>query len=99
MKQGKSLTEGQTAILSRLYNEQSLAVDKLPYTAIFDKLVQDFNALCPGVDATHHDLYTILIRLRKSSKLLRKSRSSKVESDRPRRKRGVGGEKVESPYI
>lgn len=94
MKQGKSLTEGQTAILSRLYNEQSLAVDKLPYTAVFDKLIADFNTLCPGVDATHHDLYTILIRLRKSSKLLRKSKSSPVEAVEDR----IVRRKVESQH-
>jgi len=92
MKQGKSLTEGQTAILSRIYNEQSLAVDKLPYTAVFDQMVVDFNTQCPGVDATHHDLYTILIRLRKSSKLLRKSMSTTVEGERRGSRRNSKGD-------
>ena len=89
MKHGKSLTEGQTAILSRIYNEQTLAVDALPYTAVFDKMVADFNAQCHGLDITHHDLYAVLIRLRKSGKLLRKSRSSKVESIESRGSRRV----------
>lgn len=69
------LNEVQTAVLSRLYNEVSLTVDKLPYTAVFDRMVSSFNAACSGVNATHYDLYNILIRLRKARKLLRKTMS------------------------
>ena len=86
MNEGFSLTESQTAFLSRLYNEQSLTVDRLPYTAVFDQLVVDFNAQYPGLEATHHDLYNILIRLRKSKKLLRKTKSRKAAH------RGLQGE-------
>ena len=77
--EGKILNEGQTAILSRLYNEQNLTVDRLPYTDVFDKMVSDFNTQFPAVNATHHDLYNILIRLRKSSRLLRKTRKSGLQ--------------------
>ena len=88
MKEGKILNEGQTAILSRLYNEQNLTVDRLPYTDVFDKMVHDFNVQFPLVRATHHDLYNILIRLRKSSRLLRKTMSKNIRSV----KEGLRGE-------
>lgn len=59
--------------LSRLYNEQPLGIDKLPYTKEFDSIVKNYkNTFKEG---TAQELWNTLVNLRKSKKLLRKTRS------------------------
>lgn len=70
------LNEKETSILVRLYNEQPLTVDKLAYTPTFDQMLDDFNEQCPGiVNATHKNLWDVLMRLRKGKHLMRKTKS------------------------
>jgi hypothetical protein len=71
------LTKEETAMLVRLYDEQPLTVDKLPYTQDFDALVVKFRK-CFGEDHGHHTLYNTLIRLRKQKCLIKKFRKNKV---------------------
>lgn len=60
--------------LIRLYNEQPLTLDKLPYTVEFHRLVVSFKNLF-GDEYNSKDVWRTLVSLRKSKKLLRKTRS------------------------
>lgn len=75
----QKLNDKQETVLIGLYNknEANLAVDKLPYTPTFDALVNTFNLIYPKLNATHNDLYNILINLRKAGKLLHRPKKSK----------------------
>lgn len=66
------LTESQTSLLIRLYDEQPLTIDKLPYTDEFNKLVADFRS-ATKTWTTHRRLYNTLMTLRKAGRLLRKT--------------------------
>jgi hypothetical protein len=68
------LTSKEISFLMRLYNEQSLGIDKLPYTPEFDNIVFQFHQVF-GVENGHRELWHTLINLRKQKKLLRKTRS------------------------
>lgn len=72
----KKLTDKQTSYLMRLYNEQALSMDKLPYTDEFNIIVANFQSEF-GHDHGHQKLWRILVNLRKQKKLMRKSRSKK----------------------
>lgn len=71
----KKLTDPQTSMLVRLYDEQPLAVDRLPYTNEFNKLVADFR-FNTGVWTTHRSLYTTLMTLSKTGGLPTKTSRS-----------------------
>lgn len=68
------LSEQQVGYLLRLYTEQPLSVDKLPYTTQFAMMVASFQ-LQFGLDYSEHCLYNVLIRLRKSKRLIRKCKN------------------------
>lgn len=55
------------AILSRIYDEQPVTVDKLPYTEAFDKIYAQFVAES-GDPLTRHDVMMQLYSLRKLTK-------------------------------
>lgn len=73
----------QLAALIKLYYEQDLPLDKLPYTQQFDKIVTDFQKEFDDKH-DHHFLYMTLIRLRKNGRLARKFRSKRKEQDEVR---------------
>lgn len=80
------LTPDETASLVKLYHEQPLAVDRLPYTDNFNQIVVDFQATfkTKQYDNLPFLLYSSLVHLRKSGKLVRKTtrlvRSSSKQS-------------------
>lgn len=61
------------ALLIRLYHEQILSVDKLPYTEEFDHIVSEYNRRHPNDGAGHQDIYRMLVNMRKNGKLIRKT--------------------------
>ncbi len=61
------------ALLIRLYHEQHLSVDKLPYTEEFDNIVKDYNRRHPVNTMDHKAIYGTLVNMRKNSKLIRKT--------------------------
>ena len=75
------------ALLIRLYDEQSLSVDKLPYTRNMDRIVEQYNARHLKAPVRHYETYQTLVILRKNSKLVRKNvtptRGTLAELDRP----------------
>jgi hypothetical protein len=73
-------------LLIKLYCEQLLAVDKLPYTIEIDNMVSVYNshAKCP---TTHLDCYRTLIRLRKDGKLIARSKRGKKTVEKVSRKK------------
>lgn len=74
------MTATHVSFLIRLYNEQPLSLDKLPYTAEFHSLVVSFRNLF-GNDYTSKDIWRTLVKLRKSKKLLRKTKSNCTRSN------------------
>ncbi len=72
MCQNFKLTSQETAALVRLYHEQELALDQLPYTDNFNKIVEAFQAQFKETTHNHLCLYRCLMRLRKNSRLVRK---------------------------
>jgi len=67
------MNEKDTTLLIRLYTDQPLSVDKLPYTAEFAKIVRKLNSQSvDGVDV--HSVYQKLVQLRKSKRLPTKRR-------------------------
>lgn len=68
------LDDRQVSFLMRLYNEQPLDSDKLPYTQIFDSLVKNFQSEF-GKKFGHHTLWHTIKNLRKQKKLMRKTLS------------------------
>lgn len=68
------LDDRQVSFLMRLYNEQPLDSDKLPYTETFDKLVKNFQSEF-GKKFGHHLLWHTIKNLRKQKKLMRKTQS------------------------
>jgi DNA-binding GntR family transcriptional regulator len=68
------LDNRQISFLMRLYNEQPLDSDKLPYTKTFDRLVKSFHAEF-GKKFGHHVLWHTIKNLRKQKKLMRKTLS------------------------
>jgi hypothetical protein len=73
----EKLNNKEVSFLMRLYNEQPLGMDSLPYTKVFEQLVKDFHAAF-GNQFDHHVLWKTLVNLRKQKKLMRKSRSKKI---------------------
>ena len=68
------LDDRQISFLMRLYNEQPLDSDKLPYTKTFDNLVRSFQEEF-GKKFGHHTLWHTIKNLRKQKKLMRKTLS------------------------
>jgi len=71
------LEDQEIALLIRLYSEQDLALDNLPYTDQFDAIVLQFQQSF-GHTHGHHDLWRVLTKLRKSKRLVRKSRENQT---------------------
>lgn len=63
----------QVSFLVRLYNEQPLGMDKLPYTSEFNKIVKNYRTTFG--EGSANELWRTLVNLRKSKKLIRKTRS------------------------
>ena len=61
------------ALLVRLYCEQPLFVDRLPYTAEFDAIILAYNDKHQNNPTTHQELWRRIVNLRKARKLVRKS--------------------------
>ena len=59
-------------LLIRLYHEQDLSVDKLPYTQNMDNIVHKYNERHSKQPAAHYEIYQTLVTLRKSRKLVKK---------------------------
>lgn len=76
------------ALLIKLYSEQETAVDRLPYTGAFDRLVRSYLFKRPNLEDPHHSLYLTLIRLRKSGRLPKKERLKKNEKEKVERHDG-----------
>lgn len=74
------LEDQEVALLIRLYSEQELALDNLPYTDEFDNIVKQFQ-IDFGKEHGHRDLWRVLTRLRKSSRLVRKSHENPTTRD------------------
>jgi hypothetical protein len=70
----EKLNEKEISYLMRLYNEQPLDSDKLPYTETFDDLVKNFQSEF-GDRFGHHTLWHTIKNLRKQKKLMRKTQS------------------------
>lgn len=68
------LSPKEISYLMRLYNEQPLDSDKLPYTKEFNSLVKDFQSVF-GDTHGHHILWQTIKNLRKQKKLMRKTQS------------------------
>lgn len=71
------------ALLVRLYCEQPLFVDHLPYTPEFDVMVTDYNGKHQNDPTTHRELWRRIVSLRKAKKLVRKAKKvvkKKVET-------------------
>lgn len=77
-----NLDDQQTSLLVRLYDEQNLTVDKLPYTPQYDAIVAEFNRQFHSAEFNHHFLWNVLIKLRKSKRLLRKSKKAPRKQQR-----------------
>lgn len=71
------MNEQETALIIRLYDEQPLSVDRLPYTDGFDVIVDEMRHAF-GPSMTHHNVYQLLLRTRKSKRLVRKQRKPAV---------------------
>lgn len=67
------LNKKETEFLCKLYDEQHLAVDRLPYTEEFNAIVQAFRKEFPDRDFDHYDTYIVLVYLRKNGTLPRKT--------------------------
>lgn len=63
----------QVSFLIRLYNEQDLGMDKLPYTPEFNTIVNSYKKTFG--EGTPKELWRTLINLRKAKKLIRKTKS------------------------
>jgi hypothetical protein len=66
------------ALLVRLYCEQPLFVDHLPYTVEFDVMVVAYNKKHQIDPTTHQELWRRIVGLRKAKKLVRKAKKVKV---------------------
>lgn len=64
-------TDEEISFLQKLYDEQPLPVDKLPYTQYFDLIVYKFQYEF-GLKYGHQQIFLVLIRLRKVKKLRKK---------------------------
>ena len=69
------LEDQEIALLIRLYSEQDLALDNLPYTDQYDDMVTRFQRSF-GTKYGHQELWRVLTRLRKTKRLVRKSNRS-----------------------
>jgi len=61
------------ALIVRLYHEQPLSVDKLPYTDQFNHIVNEYNRRHPSNGMDHQMMYRTLVNMRKNKKLIRKT--------------------------
>lgn len=61
------------ALLVRLYCQQPLYVDFLPYTPEFDEMIAAYNDKHQNDPTTHQELWRRIINLRKAKKLVRKA--------------------------
>lgn len=61
------------ALLVRLYHEQKLSVDKLPYTEEFNHIVDEYNRRHSANEMDHQTMYRTLVNMRKNKKLIRKT--------------------------
>ena len=71
------------ALLVRLYCEQPLFVDHLPYTPEFDVMIMAYNDKHQNDPTTHQELWRRIVSLRKAKKLVRKAKKvvkKKVET-------------------
>ena len=65
----------QGSFISKLYAEQSLAVDCLAYTANLRDMVEQINAKFPDNQMSETELFPLLIDLRKSGFLVKQGRA------------------------
>lgn len=94
MCQNFKLTSQETAALVRLYHEQELALDQLPYSENFNKMVEEFKLQFKDTTHGHLCLYRCLMRLRKNSRLVRKpnlKRGRRRSDNAPQEKLLFGG--------
>ena len=68
----ETLSSPQTALLIRLYHQQKLSTDKLPYSLEFKAIVKNFQSEF-GKQYNENLLFTALIGLRKQKKLVKKT--------------------------
>ena len=77
------MSDKQITLLCKLYEEQHLAVDRLPYTEEIDAMVEAFRTAFTKREWTHHDVYAALVYLRKQGTLPRKT-DNKRKRELPR---------------
>lgn len=70
------LEDQEIALLIRLYSEQDLALDNLPYTYQYDDMITRFQRSF-GTKYGHLELWRVLTRLRKTKRLVRKSKQDR----------------------
>lgn len=70
----KSTKKLDDALLVRLYCEQPLFVDHLPYTSEFDAIVWAYNDKHQNDLSNHQELWRRIVSLRKAKKLVRKAK-------------------------
>lgn len=66
-------TARELQYLLKLYSNQSVTVDKLPYSEEFDLMVKLFKSKYASCTHTSRDFYITLLSLRKAGKLPRKT--------------------------
>lgn len=62
-----------SALLIRLYHDQALSVDMLPYTPEIDSIVAQYNVKHVQAPIDHQTAYRRLMALRKNGKLIRRA--------------------------
>lgn len=67
------LTPAQNEMLIELYRQTQCTADELPYTDEFENLYTAFIARS-GLTVTRHDVWLMLVGLRKARRLVRKRR-------------------------
>ena len=73
-----SLSSAQKALLIRLYHQQKVSTDKLPYTTEFMEIVKAFQNEY-GKEYNEQFLFYALIGLRKNKKLVKKNKKQLVK--------------------
>lgn len=67
------------ALLVRLYFEQPMSVDKLPYTEEINHIVEMYNKRHASKPIDHRTVYLSLMSLRKNRKLIRKTDDTRTK--------------------
>lgn len=71
------MTTASEKVLTKLYKNCGLSVDRLPYTKNFDQLFTDFRNQT-GTEVTKNELYLALTNLRKRGTLPTQRRRAKL---------------------